>query len=119
MSQGAWLTERAARNTAWLKPHLGIMYNENASARKNPLEGKFAAKAAENVQRSKTPPHLWKNLARFYQLLAHRSMLLPSAKIHGSTRALFKLSVLVHALGKSLSSAEVSESKRSTLKMLT
>lgn len=80
MTHGAWLTERAARNTAWLKPHLGIMYNENASARKNPLEGTFAAKAAEHVQRAKTPPHLWKNMARFCQLLSQKSLLLPSAK---------------------------------------
>ena len=68
MTQGAWLTDRVARNTTWLKPYLGVKYSEFASARKNPLEGKFAGKAADAVRRSKTPPHPWKNVARYHAL---------------------------------------------------
>lgn len=65
MTRGAWLTERVARNTAWLKPYLGIKYSEHASARQNPLEGRFAEKAAAALQRCKTPPHSWNNVLRY------------------------------------------------------
>ena len=53
MTAGAWLTERAARNTHWLKPHLGLKFSESATTRPNPMLGKFSSDAAVKVANSK------------------------------------------------------------------
>ena len=56
MSKGAWLTERAARNTTWLRPHLGEKFSESSSVRANLLLGKFAEQAARRIDDAKLTP---------------------------------------------------------------